>query len=216
MVGEMKKLLIIETDKKEQMEFRVDEMEKEMEVLKEEMERIQKENEINKALLQDKQEFNTQGGQSSANIQAEVEKLISENAELKKTLSSVQESEAAMKKERERLVANATNMSIMLADSRAKVDFLQMQIEEYQAGPLTNSQHGMKSQSEHGVAANQSRGFRGILSGSSASSHGTTDSGALGGNSEKSGELGIGGSQRGARNARFRSFLQNRMTGTQS
>ena len=211
-VAELQKLLDVETDKKDMLAEQIQGMEKEKAELLAEVERLKKENEISKALIQNKEEALSDNGRSSANIQSQVEQLIRENAEISKSLTEVRESEASILKERERLVANATNMSIMLADSRAKVDFLQMQLDEYKNG----SEHGMiGSQSEHGfgsgsgnmVSAVPKRGFRNfsIGGGNAAASAGSmmkdTSERSLGGQSE-----------RGERGTRFRNFLQNRMS----
>ena len=146
-------------------------------------------------------------GQGTASIQEEVTKLIGENAQLSKSLKTIQAAETSLLSERERLVANATNMSIMLADSRAKVDFLQMQLEEYKNGSLSNSAHDLGSQSDHGFNNAPKRGFRKLAGSLTASGNAAAGGGsAMGDNSERS--VGsVGGSRRGER---FRSFLQNR------
>ena len=217
-IAELKQTLTVESAKNDELLIKLDALETERDVLQDEVARLKKENAFQKTLLQDKGNSNADG-KDTAHVQEEVSKLINENADLSKQLKSIQESEKSLLSERERLVANATHMSITLADSRAKVDFLQMQLEEYQNEALSNSQHGIGRYSDHGASITASttnprhstksglQRFTGSLRGSSARNiaPGASIGTAIGDESERS----LGGASR--RGDRFRSFLHNRI-----
>jgi DNA repair exonuclease SbcCD ATPase subunit len=209
-VNELKAVLVEESDQREELQKRVAEVEKEKEEFMVQLEYAKRENEITKNLIS-KNEDNEAGGGGPAvdgarlrKIKEEVEKLMAQNAELARDLKASKESEESLLSERERLVANATNMSITLADSRAKVDFLQMQLEEYKS-PLSVSDHGMTTHSEHGFSPHKRLAANFISSVTSASS---TGGGAMMDGSERS-FSGMSSSTRD-RSTRFRNFLRKR------
>ena len=222
LVEELRKALDVENDLKQELEKKCASVEKEREELEDDLGRVRRENEINKALIKKDREASADGsgggGRPSIEIQQEVENLMAHNADMSRDLRTIRETEAALLSERERLVANATNMSIMLADSRAKVDFLQMQLEEYKNNaPMTNSEHGFSlSRSAHGFNSSPGRKageFRNFLSNSSSKIgnqlNNMSGSQLLGDSSERS-VGGHGGSVR-EKNTRFRNFLSKRM-----
>ena len=118
----------------------------------------------------------------------DVGKLRRDIAELAAALKASKESEATLLSERERLVANATNMSLLFAENRAKVDFLQLQLDE------------VKQNSHHGSSLHGGSSF-------------LADSTEQGGGEGLSGSIrGVPASARGiGGKARFRTFLQNRV-----
>ena len=74
--------------------------------------------------------FNTSFASILSEDEDPLDVMVTENAELRAQLTALRASETTLMKERERLVATAANMSLMVADRRAKVDLLELQLEE--------------------------------------------------------------------------------------
>jgi len=138
------------------------------------------------------------------------ELLLTENAQLTASVEALQESERTLIKEREKVVTASINMSLTLAECRAKVDLLETQLQEAQVhapmGGDSNhsggsgggffslssfSQHGLRTASSHGMNGKrshttpaQSPRFRKLMqrntSFESQQSHATGGSGASG------------------------------------
>ena len=167
-VGELKKQCSADQERLKELETQVAALEKEKESLAEISDQLVSKDKVIEEMKQllNYENAKVVGLRSKLTIfsetgDAEVDKLISKNAELVEMLQATKEKEEAFVGERERLMSNLTNVSLMLAESQSKVEILQAKEAK------ENSQHGKSLDGTHASLTDASeRSAGGGLAGS--------------------------------------------------